>query len=114
MPLSKSGSYHANPATAAMHDHAAAPIADPAGTATGGAHAVEIHHPNHPETGDGQNFHVRVHHADGNMEESKHASYDEAAQHGGEALGEHVGEAELSDDAGESEEDSEADGDGEY
>ena len=107
-PLSKSGSYHANPATAAMHDHAAAPIPDPGAQDQGTAQAVEIHSPNHPETGDGQNHHLRVHHADGQIEESKHPSFEEAAQHGAAAMGA-GNEAEPSDDAGESEDDNDAD-----
>lgn len=102
MPLSKKGTYHANPATAAMHDKATTaepePIADPGEQQD--AHAVEIHAPHHPETGDGVNHHLRVHHADGSMEESKHPSFDEAAHAGSAAMG---NEAEPSDDAGEDE-----------
>jgi len=106
MPLSKSGSYHANPAHARMHDGAQDPAA-PEQPPVAQAHAVEIHHPNHPETGDGQNFHVRAHHADGSFSESKHPSLDEAqdaqSAHFGEAPEETDNEAEESDDAGESE-----------
>jgi hypothetical protein len=98
MPLSKSGSYHANPATAAMHDKAAAPAELPDPGAQPEAQAVEIHSPNHPETGDGVNHHLRIHHADGSMEESKHPSFQEASDAAGAAMG---NEAEPSDDAGE-------------
>lgn len=87
MPLSKKGTYHANPAIARMHDNAEPQGSEPEGAVEGTAHAVEIHHPNHPETGDGQNFHARVHHADGSMEESKHPSFDDAAAHGAAAMG---------------------------
>lgn len=86
-PLSKAGSYHMNPATARMHDAAEPHGSEPEGAPAGDAHAVEIHHPNHPETGDGQNFHARVHHADGSMEESKHPSFDDAAAHGAAVMG---------------------------
>ena len=94
MPLDKKGSYHANPATARMHD-AAEPATqpDPAGTATGGAHEVHIHAPNHPETGDGQNYHVRVHHMGGNVEESKHPDVEGATDHAKAAFGEPSDEA---------------------
>lgn len=89
MPLTKKGSYHANPAIARMHDEHDVPAeaAQEHGQAVGEAHGVEIHDPNHPETGDGQNFHVRVHHPDGSMVESKHPSYKEAADHGAVEMG---------------------------
>ena len=118
MPLSKKGTYHANPQIARMHDAAEPQGSEPEGAAaTGGAHAIEIHHPNHPETGDGQNFHVRVHHEDGNIEESKHPSYEDAEDHAGQASGfkteadEGENEADDYNDAGE---ESESDADEEY
>ena len=113
MPLDKKGSYHANPATARMHD-GAEPQPDPAGTATGGAHEVHIHPPNHPETGDGQNYHVRVHHEDGNVEESKHPDLDSAHEHVKQAFGEPSDEPDQEpdgdqDDSADSGDDSSAD-----
>lgn len=106
MPLSKSGSYHANPAIARMHD-AQQPAPDPAGeTEQPPAHTVEIHHPNHPETGDGQNFHMRVHHQDGNVEESKHPDLESAHEHTKAAFGDvsqDDSESEDSDDPNEEE-----------
>lgn len=99
-PLSKKGTYHANPAIARMHDAAEPQGSEPEGAPAGDAHAVEIHHPNHPETGDGQNFHARVHHTDGSMEESKHPSFDDAAAHGAAAMGAE-GDADTDDIGGE-------------
>lgn len=122
-PLSKSGSYHANPAVARMHDgepHGSAGVQPEGQAEQPSAHAVEIHHPNHPETGDGQNFHARVHHADGNVEESKHPSFADAAEHAGTSAGfndageeskESDGDEDSDDKSGE---ESDADGDNEY
>lgn len=87
MPLDKSGSYHANPAHARMAD-AHSNAAEPEQPAVSQAHEVHIHHPNHPETGDGQNFTVRVPHDDGTVEDSKHPDLESAHEHTKAAFGE--------------------------
>ena len=99
MPIDKKGGFHINPQVARMHDanpkpafghgdRREKPTPDP-GTQEDHAepaHAVEIHHPNHPETGDGENYHVRIQHADGSVEEQKHPDLASAHEHAKEAF----------------------------
>lgn len=103
MPAHKGG-FHPNPQVARMHEQAD-PMQDQGQEQQPSepAMAVEIHHPMHPETGDGQNYHTVVHHASGETEEAKHGSYDEAEDHARERFQEPDGD----------EQDLEADHDGE-